>query len=91
MLVTPGQLTTPLFAGVKTPSPFLGPTLEPVDIAKEIIAAVDSGLSGELAMPLYARWISVLKILPVSVQRAVRAASGLDNAMETFVGRSGEH
>ncbi|KAI9791192.1 MAG: hypothetical protein M1816_004184 [Peltula sp. TS41687] len=90
LLVTPGQMTTPLFAGVTTPSNFLGPVLEPVDVAKEIIGAIDAGTSGELAMPLYARWVPLLNVLPVGVQRLVRVASGLDKAMQSFVGRSKE-
>lgn len=87
LLVTPGQLSTPLFAGVVTPSSFLGPVVEPVEVAKEIIGAIDAGVSGELAMPLYARWIAVLKLLPVSLQKLIRSASGLDKAMDLFVGR----
>ncbi|KAI9811562.1 MAG: hypothetical protein M1826_003131 [Phylliscum demangeonii] len=88
ILVSPGQLTTPLFAGVAPPSPFLGPLVEPVEVAKAIIAAVDAGVSADLAMPLYARWIQVLAVLPVGLQRLLRAASGMDAAMRTFVGRS---
>lgn len=90
LLVTPGQLSTPLFAGVVTPSSFLAPVIEPVDVAKEIIGAVDAGVSGELSMPLYARWIPLLSMLPVGVQKIIRSASGLDKAMESFVGRAQE-
>ncbi|KAI9696051.1 MAG: hypothetical protein M1836_005882 [Candelina mexicana] len=86
LLVTPGQLSTPLFAGVSTPSNFLGPIVEPVDVAKEIIAAIDAGVSGELAMPLYARWIQWLAIMPVGVRTVVRWASGVDRAMDGFHG-----
>ena len=48
LLVTPGQLSTPLFYGVETPSNFFAPVLEPVDVAKEIIAAIDGGLGGHI-------------------------------------------
>ncbi|CZS95492.1 probable short-chain dehydrogenase/reductase 3 [Rhynchosporium agropyri] len=87
VLVTPGQLSTPLFSGVRTPNSFLGPLLEPVDVAKEVIAAIDSGSSAVLAMPLYARWIDWMNVLPVGVQAIVRRLSGLDVAMKSFVGR----
>lgn len=87
ILVTPGQLSTPLFLGVKTPSSFLGPVVEPVDVAKEIIASIDSGASADLAMPLYARWINWMNVLPVGVQKIARKLSGVDTAMEGFVGR----
>ena len=81
VLVAPGQLSTSLFAGVKTPSKFLAPLVEPVELAKEIVAMVDSGRSGELRFPFYARWIPVLQALPPGLQVLVRSWSGLDRAM----------
>ena len=89
VLVSPGQLSTPLFNGVKTPSSFFGPVLEPVDVAREVIAAIDSGSSAQLAMPLYARWIDWMNVMPVGVQAILRKLSGVDQAMKGFVGRSG--
>lgn len=88
LLVTPGQMSTPLFAGVQTPSAFWAPVLEPVDVAKEIIAAIDQGRAGELAMPAYARWAPFYWVLPASVRTAVRAWSGMDRAMDGFRGRA---
>ncbi|KAG0635138.1 hypothetical protein HOY80DRAFT_472383 [Tuber brumale] len=87
LLVTPGQLSTPLFYGVKTPSNFFAPVLEPVDVAKEIIAAIDGGLGGHISMPVYSRWIGVMEVLPASVQKFLRWASGADRAMAGFKGR----
>ena len=89
VLVEPGQLSTPLFYGVQTPNSFLAPVVEPVDVAKEIIAAIDEGHSGHVAAPLYARWIDYYNILPTSLQVLVRRLAGVDTAMRTFVGRSG--
>lgn len=89
VLVTPGHLSTPLFNGVRTPSSFLAPVLEPVDVAKEVIAAIDAGSSAILAMPLYARWIDWLNIMPVGVQAIMRRMAGVDTAMKTFQGRDG--
>jgi NAD(P)-dependent dehydrogenase (short-subunit alcohol dehydrogenase family) len=86
LLVTPGQMSTPLFNGVKTPNNFWAPVLEPVDVAKEVIAAIDEGKGGEIAMPLFSRWAAVFWVLPVSVRRALRALSGMDKAMEGFRG-----
>ncbi|TVY37949.1 Epidermal retinol dehydrogenase [Lachnellula occidentalis] len=87
ILVSPGQLTTPLFTGVQTPNSFFAPVLEPVDVAKEVIAAIDAGSSTELAMPLYARWIDWMNVMPVGVQVIMRKMSGVDSGMEGFVGR----
>lgn len=88
ILVTPGQLSTPLFDGVHTPSSFFGPVLEPIEVAKEVIAAVDGGISGVLAMPFYAGWVELIGIMPVGVQRFIRWASGIDHAMSGFTGNN---
>ncbi|RMY23995.1 hypothetical protein D0867_01677 [Hortaea werneckii] len=84
ILVTPGQLSTPLFSGVKTPSSFFGPVVEPVELAREIVRMVDAGESGNISMPLYARWIEWLHVLPSGLQRVARQMAGIDNAMEGF-------
>jgi NAD(P)-dependent dehydrogenase (short-subunit alcohol dehydrogenase family) len=89
VLVTPGQLSTPLFYGVKTPNAFLAPVVEPVDVAKEIIAAIDGGLSTSIAMPLYARWIDWFNVLPVGLQTIARRWAGVDSAMGGYIGRNG--
>ena len=62
ILVTPGQLSTNLFQGVETPSSFLGPVVETVELAREIVKMVDLGMSGEISLPLYARWIDWLHV-----------------------------
>ncbi|KAK1810203.1 hypothetical protein LTR12_015436 [Friedmanniomyces endolithicus] len=89
VLVTPGQLSTTLFAGVQTPSSFLGPVVEVVELAGEIVRMVDAGESGEISMPLYARYIEWLHVLPAGLQRVVRKLSGMDRAMEGFRGGRG--
>ncbi|KAL3959867.1 short-chain dehydrogenase/reductase family protein [Purpureocillium lilacinum] len=89
VLVTPGQVSTPLFYGVQTPSAFLAPVVEPVDVARDIIAAVDAGTGGWAAMPLYARWVDWYNVLPAGVQVLARRLSGIDRGMRTFVGRRG--
>jgi NAD(P)-dependent dehydrogenase (short-subunit alcohol dehydrogenase family) len=89
ILVTPGQMSTKMFAGVKTPSNFLAPVVAPVDVAKEIIRLVERGESGDVAVPLYSRWIQVLGVLPVGVQTLVRKWSGVDRAMAGFAANRG--
>jgi NAD(P)-dependent dehydrogenase (short-subunit alcohol dehydrogenase family) len=88
ILVTPGQLSTSLFAGVETPSTFFGPVVEPVELAREIVRMIDAGQSGEISMPFYARWIEWIHVLPVSFQKLVRWISGVDRAMEGFKSRN---
>ncbi|KAL7812553.1 hypothetical protein V8C26DRAFT_422051 [Trichoderma gracile] len=89
VLVTPGQLSTPLFYGVQTPSGFFAPVVEPVDVTKEIVAAIDGGKGVTAAMPFYARWVDWYNVLPVGVQLLARKVSGVDRGMRTFIGRRG--
>jgi short-subunit dehydrogenase len=81
ILVSPGQISTKMFEGVKTPSNFLAPVIAPTDIAKEILRLVERGESGEVAVPLYSKWISLFAVLPVGVQTLVRRWSGVDTAI----------
>jgi short-subunit dehydrogenase len=87
ILVTPGQLSTNLFASIKTPSSFFGPVVEPVELAREIVRMIDSGESGQISMPFYARWIEWMHVLPVSMQKLARKMSGVDKAMEGFASK----
>ncbi|PHH85253.1 hypothetical protein CDD83_696 [Cordyceps sp. RAO-2017] len=89
VLITPGQLSTPLFYGVQTPNSFLAPVVEPVDVAKEIIAAIDGGSGVTAGMPLYARWVDWYNVLPVGLQVLARKLSGVDRGMTSFIGRRG--
>ncbi|OAA41380.1 NAD(P)-binding domain protein [Metarhizium rileyi] len=89
VLITPGQLSTPLFYGVQTPSNFFAPVVEPVDVAKEIIAAIDNGRSATVGMPLYVRWVDWYNVLPAGVQLLARLVAGVDRGMKTFIGRQG--
>lgn len=89
VLVTPGQLSTPLFYGVQTPNSFFAPVVEPVDVTKEIVAAIDGGKGITAAMPFYARWVDIYNVLPVGLQLIARRIAGVDTGMETFIGRKG--
>ncbi|KAF1833724.1 short chain dehydrogenase/reductase [Decorospora gaudefroyi] len=81
ILVTPGQMGTNMFTGVKTPSNFLAPIVTPAEIGKDIIRLIEKGESGEVALPLYSRYIPILGSLPVGVQHLVRKWSGMDKAV----------
>lgn len=89
VLVAPGQLSTPLFYGVQTPNSFFAPVVEPVEVAKEIIDAIDNGYAESLSTPLYARLIDWYNVLPVGLQNIARKLSGIDGAMVGYVGRKG--
>lgn len=63
---------------------FFGPTVEVSDLAIKILRMVTEGRGGVIAEPAYARWICVLDVLPVGVQRLVRRIAGVDSAMKAF-------
>ncbi|KAF1845380.1 short chain dehydrogenase/reductase [Cucurbitaria berberidis CBS 394.84] len=81
ILVTLGQMSTKMFAGVKTPSNFLAPVVTPAEVGKDIIRLIERGESGEVALPLYSRYIQILGVLPIGVQLLVRKLSGIDGAI----------
>jgi len=86
ILVTPGQLDgTDMFADVRPPRPFWGPKVSVVELAAEIVRMVSAGCGGEISMPVYARWVEWLGVLPASVQSVLRGWSGMDVAMEDAV------
>ncbi|EDN05837.1 short-chain dehydrogenase/reductase [Histoplasma capsulatum] len=81
LLVETGQMATPLFEDVKTPNNFFAPVLEPVQVAREIVAMVDSGNGGVIRLPAYATLVSWYAVLPVAIQRLARYLSGIDKAV----------
>jgi short-subunit dehydrogenase len=88
ILVTPGQMSTKMFADVKPPSNFFGPTATPAELGKNIIKLIERGDSGEVAIPLYSQYVGFFTILPVGIQQLVRRWSGLDKAVgKVFVGK----
>lgn len=80
VLFTPGQIATPLFDSVTTPSSFLGPVLGTEAVATAVVAAIDGGRNEEISMPLYARWIAWMAVLPPGLRGLVRSLAGLDRA-----------
>lgn len=89
ILVAPGQLDTGMFANVQLDSfrAFFAPVVEVREIAVKLVAMIDSGDGGVLALPAYASWIAWYGILPAGLQKMARWASGVDRAMGegTFV------
>jgi len=44
---------TPLFYGVETPSTFIAPIVEPLEVARQIVAAIEKCQGGEIYAPWY--------------------------------------
>ncbi|KAJ5514753.1 hypothetical protein N7463_004305 [Penicillium fimorum] len=81
LLVEIGQMSTPLFDWVRAPNHFFAPVLEPVEVAREMVAAIDSGRGGVIRLPIYATLVNWYAVLPATVQRVARYLSGIDAAV----------
>ncbi|KAL1986218.1 hypothetical protein VTN96DRAFT_6733 [Rasamsonia emersonii] len=89
LLVETGQMCTPLFDGVETPNGFFAPVLEPIQVAYEIVSAVDKGTSGVIRLPAFAALVNWYAVLPASIQRLARYLSGIDGAIaKAFAGKT---
>lgn len=86
ILVAPGHLSTELFNGLQQHpvQRFFGPVVEVQDLAMKIVNTIDEGRGDVIAEPLYARWISIMDLLPVGLQRVFRGLAGIDTAMSGF-------
>jgi len=65
-LLVPGQMYTPLFYGVETPSTFLAPVLEPLELAKLLVKNIEQGRGGEIFAPSYVRYMYVPQPSPTT-------------------------
>ena len=88
ILSRPGQLDSTMFASVKPPSQFFGPTVSTAELAVAIVRAIDQGRNDEVNMPLYARQIGWLNVLPPGLKKIARRLAGLDQAGWQAYGRS---
>ena len=83
ILVEIGQMNTTMFANVKVPwyAEFVGPVLEAKDVARAIVETIDSGEGGVIRLPFYATLVPWYGVMPGSIQRLLRWASGIDRAL----------
>jgi NAD(P)-dependent dehydrogenase (short-subunit alcohol dehydrogenase family) len=81
LLVETGQLSTPLFDGIQTPNQFFAPVVEPIQVAHDIVSAIDNGDNGVIRMPAFAKLVNWYAVLPASIQRLARYVSGIDSAV----------
>lgn len=79
-----------MFAGVQLDPlrAFFAPVVEVREIAVKLVAMIDSGNGGVLALPAYASWIGWYGVLPAGLQKMARWVSGIDTAIgkRTLVG-----
>lgn len=86
ILVTPGQMDSGMFATVRLgwARRVFAPVVEVRELAVKLVAMIDSGEGGVLALPAYVRWIAWLAVLPLGAQKVLRSWSGVDDAMAGF-------
>lgn len=60
---------------------FFAPVVEVREVAVKLVAMIDSGDGGVLALPAYASWIGWYRVLPAGLQKMARWVSGVDIAM----------
>lgn len=84
LLICPGQMKTDMFTGVNTPSSFFAPELDPRMVAKKIVNALELGRRGEIKLPLYGKFLPVVRAVPWPLVQVIRQVSGIDTLMKTF-------
>ncbi len=75
---------TGLFPGYKAPR--LTPLLKPEAVAREVLKAVKKGKS-HVEIPLVAKIIPAIKLLPVAMQDAILTKTGFSSSMDGFKAR----
>ncbi|KAI0089079.1 retinal short-chain dehydrogenase/reductase [Irpex rosettiformis] len=94
-LVVPGHTHTRLFSSVSLPQSwwykFFVPSIDPVAIAKSVIAALDDQHSRTIYLPFYANFAPFLPLMPSFIRDFGQwvSLSGCDYAMQDFVKMSG--
>ncbi|KAJ1030614.1 hypothetical protein NDA18_001854 [Ustilago nuda] len=65
-LLVLGHVKTRLFDGFKVNliARFLGPSVEPDDVARRVVSAVQNRRGGTIALPWYANWSELFALLP---------------------------
>jgi hypothetical protein len=58
---------TPLFYGVRTPNTFIAPIVEPLDVARQIVSAIESRQGGEIYAPWYVGYMFFLPCIELMV------------------------
>lgn len=85
-IVCPFYVNTGLFAGVKTRVPWLLPILEPDDVARRIVAAIETN-QRRVVMPWFVRTAYVARALPIGVFDQLMRVFGINRSMDEFTGR----
>lgn len=84
LLLCPGHMKTHMFLSILTPLAYLAPELDPAMVASFLIEALRLGRRGEIKIPLYARFLPVLRAFPWPISEAARSTFNLDRSARLF-------
>jgi all-trans-retinol dehydrogenase (NAD+) len=85
-VVCPYFINTGMFRGVKTRFPFLLPIMEPDDVAKQIVDAIEKN-KARLIMPPFVLALYPTRLLPPALFDEVVTFFGINHTMDEFKGR----
>ncbi len=87
-VVCPYYINTGMFRGVKTRFPFLLPIMEPDDVARRIVGAIEKD-HARLILPPFVLALYPTRLLPTGLFDWVVSFFGINNTMDDFKGRGG--
>ena len=85
ILVAQGQLDTTMFRNVKVRGwlqRFLAPVIGAQEVALGIVKLLDQGKGGEIRLPVFAKLIAWLFVMPEGVLKLFRDFSGVDAVVD---------
>jgi all-trans-retinol dehydrogenase (NAD+) len=88
-IVCPYYINTGMFDGVETRFPKLLPLLEPADVARKTLDAIEKGRA-QLILPPLIRLLPASRILPVRLTDWINDFLGINHGMDHFSGRPGD-
>lgn len=81
-IVTPTKVRTLLGAGLKdTDNAFVAPTLEPIQVARAMVDALNSGLSHSVSQPLFTKVLPFVRAMPDWFRALLAAVGKTDSAV----------
>lgn len=81
LLVVPGQMTTSMFSDIAPPLQFLAPLIDPQDLARKTVRAIELGQTGKISSPMYVNLMPILRACPLWFVRICRHLSGMDRVV----------
>ncbi|KAI5970756.1 hypothetical protein CANMA_000175 [Candida margitis] len=84
LLVCPGQISTTMFKGVRTPTQIFAPELDPKFVASYVVSAIAQGRRGEIKLPFYGKFLPLFRAFPWPIVALARKLSGIDESMTNF-------